>query len=177
MLETGIVLFFGAWIIGLSVWIILDRRSPTATLGWIIALMFLPYVGVPVYLLIGPRKWVKKKRHLEIVRERILDRRYARVHTRRLQDRLREACAEAGVVIERGSAVSVADTGCGIPEEELDHIFDRFYRVDKSRHRDQGGSGLGLAIAKSIVERHGGEIRAESKSGDGVTFIIEFPAV
>jgi len=71
MLETGIVLFFGAWVVGLSIWIILDRRSPTATLGWIIALMFLPYLGVPVYLLIGPRKWVKKKLHLEAARERI----------------------------------------------------------------------------------------------------------
>jgi len=71
MLETVTVLFFGAWVVGLAVWIILDRRSPTSTLGWILALMFLPYVGVPVYLLIGPRKWTKKKLHLERARERI----------------------------------------------------------------------------------------------------------
>jgi len=74
MLETGIFLFFGAWVVGLSVWIILDRRSPTATLGWIIALTFLPYVGVPVYLFIGPRRWEKKKKHLEMARARITER-------------------------------------------------------------------------------------------------------
>jgi len=74
-----------------------------------------------------------------------------------------------------GVELRVKDNGPGIESEELAHIFDRFYRVDKSRQRDKGGSGLGLAIAKSIVERHGGEISAESKLSEGVTFIIEFP--
>jgi two-component system sensor histidine kinase BaeS len=74
-----------------------------------------------------------------------------------------------------GIELRVRDNGSGIEPEELAHIFDRFYRVDKSRHRDEGGSGLGLAIAKSIVERHGGQIRAESRPGEGVTFIMEFP--
>lgn len=58
--------------------------------------------------------------------------------------------------------VSVTDTGCGIPKEELTHIFDRFYRADKSRNRGSGGSGLGLAITKHIVEAHGGDVWAES---------------
>jgi signal transduction histidine kinase len=75
-----------------------------------------------------------------------------------------------------GLQLCVKDNGPGIEPAELDHIFDRFYRVDKSRQREEGGSGLGLAIAKSIVERHGGQIRAESIPGNGVTFVIEFPA-
>jgi two-component system OmpR family sensor kinase/two-component system sensor histidine kinase BaeS len=58
--------------------------------------------------------------------------------------------------------VSVTDTGCGIPESDLPHIFDRFYRADKSRTRASGGSGLGLAIVKYIVEAHGGRVWAES---------------
>lgn len=58
--------------------------------------------------------------------------------------------------------VSVTDTGCGIPEVDLPHIFDRFYRADKSRTRATGGSGLGLAIIKTIVEAHGGRVWAES---------------
>ncbi len=58
--------------------------------------------------------------------------------------------------------ISVCDTGSGIPAEELPYVFDRFYRVDKSRARKTGGSGLGLAIAKQLVEAHGGEIKAVS---------------
>jgi signal transduction histidine kinase len=69
----------------------------------------------------------------------------------------------------------VCDTGPGVTPEELDHLFDRFYRGDKSRHREKGGSGLGLAIAKSIVESHGGKIRAESSPGEGLQVIVELP--
>ncbi|OGO19403.1 MAG: hypothetical protein A2Z14_15625 [Chloroflexi bacterium RBG_16_48_8] len=75
----------------------------------------------------------------------------------------------------RGVTLFVQDNGPGVEPSELSHIFNRFYRVDKSRQRDEGGSGLGLAIAKSIVERHGGQIRAESRPGEGMTFIIELP--
>ena len=71
--------------------------------------------------------------------------------------------------------ITVADSGPGITREDLEHVFDRFYRVDKSRRRDGGGSGLGLAIAKSLTEAQGGNIRAESDDGDGTRFVISFP--
>ena len=69
----------------------------------------------------------------------------------------------------------VSDTGVGIPPENLPCIFDRFYRVDKSRARAQGGSGLGLSIAKWIAEAHGGAIRATSQVGEGTTFRVTLP--
>jgi signal transduction histidine kinase len=72
-------------------------------------------------------------------------------------------------------AVAVADTGPGIPAEHLPRLFDRFYRVDTARSRDDGGTGIGLAIARSIVEAHGGRIRAESEPGRGSTFTFELP--
>lgn len=71
--------------------------------------------------------------------------------------------------------LSVADTGPGIPEAELPHIFDRFYRVDKARTRGQGGAGLGLAIAKRLVEAQGGIIMVESKIGEGARFVVALP--
>ncbi|MCY8101038.1 cell wall metabolism sensor histidine kinase WalK [Bacillus haynesii] len=69
----------------------------------------------------------------------------------------------------------VADEGCGIPEEERDYIFERFYRIDKSRSRQTGGTGLGLAIAKEIVELHGGQIAAKNRTPKGSEFIITLP--
>lgn len=71
--------------------------------------------------------------------------------------------------------VEVTDTGIGIPSENLPHIFDRFYRVDKARTRAQGGSGLGLSIAKWIAQAHGGAIRVTSKVGEGTTFTVTLP--
>ena len=71
--------------------------------------------------------------------------------------------------------LSVRDSGPGIPPEQLDHLFERFYRGDDSRARDSGGSGLGLAIARAIVEAHGGRIWAESPPGGGAIFHIELP--
>ncbi|MBI1356819.1 MAG: HAMP domain-containing protein [Acidobacteria bacterium] len=73
------------------------------------------------------------------------------------------------------AVVVVRDTGCGIPPQELDLIFDRFYRVDKARERDKGGAGLGLAIARWIVDVHGGTIRAESQPGQGASFAVVLP--
>jgi len=73
--------------------------------------------------------------------------------------------------------VSITDTGCGIPNEELNHIFDRFYRLQKSRQEGELNSGLGLAIAKRIVNLHGGQISAESKLDKGTTFTFIMPAV
>ncbi len=71
--------------------------------------------------------------------------------------------------------IRVQDTGVGIPEADLPHIFDRFYRVDKARSRETGGTGLGLSIVKQFVLLHGGNITAKSAPGKGSTFIIELP--
>ena len=73
--------------------------------------------------------------------------------------------------------VSIADTGIGIPEKDVAHIFDRFYRVDKSRAREQGGTGLGLSISKWIVDQHGGQIQVQSQVGKGSTFTVWLPLV
>jgi len=71
----------------------------------------------------------------------------------------------------------VKDSGIGIAEEEKDKIFERFYRVDKARSREQGGVGLGLAIAQWIVTQHRGSITVESEPGEGSVFRLEFPAI
>ena len=71
--------------------------------------------------------------------------------------------------------LTVTDTGMGIPAEAIDHIFERFYRVDKARSRQTGGSGLGLAIVRAIVRRNRGEIDVESTPGEGTTFRVTFP--
>ncbi|GAB7386266.1 HAMP domain-containing sensor histidine kinase [Bacillaceae bacterium] len=72
--------------------------------------------------------------------------------------------------------IQIEDTGIGIPEQEIPYIFERFYRVEKSRSREHGGTGLGLAIVKRLVELQGGEIRVFSKVGQGTRFQIMFPA-
>jgi two-component system phosphate regulon sensor histidine kinase PhoR len=74
-------------------------------------------------------------------------------------------------------AISVSDTGVGIPSEELPRIFERFYRVDKARSRQVGGTGLGLSIVKHVVERMSGTLAVESQLGRGSTFTITLPAV
>jgi len=71
--------------------------------------------------------------------------------------------------------LTVEDTGIGIPEDDLPHIFDRFYRVDKARSREAGGSGLGLSIVKSTAREHGGDVRAERRSEGGMRFAVVFP--
>ncbi|PSQ97115.1 MAG: two-component sensor histidine kinase [Bacteroidetes bacterium SW_9_63_38] len=71
--------------------------------------------------------------------------------------------------------VEVRDTGPGIPEDELPHIFERFYRVDKSRDRDSGGAGLGLAIANTILDLHDQSLKVESTVGEGTTFRFRLP--
>lgn len=68
----------------------------------------------------------------------------------------------------------VKDTGMGIPEKDIPHIFERFYRSDVSRNKATGGTGIGLTITKAIVEAHGGKIEVKSKLGEGTTFIITF---
>ena len=71
--------------------------------------------------------------------------------------------------------LSINDTGPGVAEDEIERIFNRFYRTDTSRQRDGEGSGLGLAIARSIVDRHGGKIWAENRPEGGLSVIIDLP--
>lgn len=78
---------------------------------------------------------------------------------------------------EQQIIVSVSDNGVGIPKENIDKIFDRFYRVDKARTRKLGGTGLGLAIAKEMVEAHGGRIWASSKEGKGTKISFTLPYI
>ena len=78
----------------------------------------------------------------------------------------------SGAMVE----VSVRDDGPGVPAEARQRIFERFYRVDKGRSREQGGTGLGLAIVKNVVQAHGGDVRVESTVGEGAEFFFTLPA-
>jgi signal transduction histidine kinase len=78
---------------------------------------------------------------------------------------------------EHDAWIEVVDTGPGVPEDELSHIFERFYRADKARSRDVPGTGLGLAIVRSIARVHGGEIMAQRAPSGGASFIARFPKI
>ena len=81
-------------------------------------------------------------------------------------------------LLDDGSAeFAVTDTGPGIAAEHLPRLTERFYRVDRSRSRETGGTGLGLAIVKHVAQRHGGQVRVESKLGKGSTFTLSLPAL
>ncbi|MCK5083158.1 MAG: ATP-binding protein, partial [Candidatus Omnitrophica bacterium] len=71
--------------------------------------------------------------------------------------------------------INISDTGIGIPEEDIERIFERFYRVDKARSRQLGSTGLGLAIVKHIIQAHGGEVSVQSQLGKGSTFSFTLP--
>ena len=73
--------------------------------------------------------------------------------------------------------IKVADSGIGIPKEDQDHIFERFYRVDKSHSREIGGTGLGLSIARNAVIIHRGSIKVYSSPGEGTTFTVRVPMI
>lgn len=86
--------------------------------------------------------------------------------------------AEITVTLEQtadAAILRVNDKGIGIPSEDLDHIFDRFYTVDKAHSRRLGGSGLGLSIVRTIAEKHFGKVAVESELGEGTTFTITLP--
>ena len=71
----------------------------------------------------------------------------------------------------------VDDTGIGIPESDLEHVFERFYRVDKARSRETGGTGLGLSIVQKTVEQYGGKVWAENRESGGARFTVTVPAM
>jgi two-component system sensor histidine kinase SenX3 len=74
-----------------------------------------------------------------------------------------------------GVVFEVEDAGIGIPPDAVDRIFERFYRVDRARSRDTGGTGLGLSIVRNIASSHGGDVRVESREGEGSTFRLRIP--
>jgi len=71
--------------------------------------------------------------------------------------------------------ITVEDSGCGIPKEDLDYIFERFFRVERARSREGGGTGLGLAIVKEIIAKHGGRVWVESEETRGSRFMVALP--
>ena len=73
------------------------------------------------------------------------------------------------------AVLAVSDTGIGIPPESIPRLFERFYRVDKGRAREEGGTGLGLAIVKHVAQAHGGQVEVESRLGRGSTFRVKLP--
>ena len=75
----------------------------------------------------------------------------------------------------RDAVLEIEDSGVGIPKEDVPHVFDRFYRVDKARSRDTGGTGLGLSIVQQIVRLHAGSVTVQSEQGKGTTFIVQLP--
>ena len=90
--------------------------------------------------------------------------------------------SEAGSTVQvrvrvEGASVElmVADHGIGIPAQDHDRIFERFYRVDKGRGRDTGGTGLGLAIVRHVATNHRGEVLVSSQEGEGSTFVLRIP--
>ena len=79
-------------------------------------------------------------------------------------------------MVGRWVEIDVCDHGVGIPARDLERVFERFYRVDRARSRETGGTGLGLAIVRHVAGNHRGEVRVESREGEGSTFTLRLPA-
>jgi signal transduction histidine kinase len=104
-----------------------------------------------------------------------------RLMTALLENAVKYTPADGAVTVSvrrdrSGQTWEIADTGCGIPEESIPQIFDRFYRADASRDRRTGGYGLGLAIADQIARQHNTRIEVRSHLGEGTTFLLRFPS-
>ena len=107
--------------------------------------------------------------------------RLKQVLTNLLDNAIKHSEAGGAVCVELGmknnyTYISVKNSGPGIPSEELENIWERFYKVDKSRSRRGTGTGLGLSIVKKIVEMHGGKVSVESEPGHGAVFTLYLPS-
>ncbi len=124
--------------------------------------------GAPITTLVSPDEPVMAKIDASLM---------GRVVANLIENARRHTPATGSITIEvsTGPIMRVKDTGSGIPERDLPHVFDRFYRVDSSRTEGTGGTGLGLAIAREIVKLHGGEVSIESQLGEGTTVEIRLP--
>lgn len=92
-------------------------------------------------------------------------------------DKFRAAGMNQEAISGPAAVIQIADTGKGIPAEDLPYVWERFYKVDKSHSRDDSGTGLGLAIAREILALHQAQVRLDSRVGQGTTVTIRFPAV
>src|SRR6202011_4278972 len=87
-----------------------------------------------------------------------------------------DSSVQVSIVEDHGSVeIGVADHGIGITARDLERICERCYRVDRARSRDTGGTGLGLAIVRHVAGNHGGDVRVESREGEGSTFVLRLP--
>lgn len=116
----------------------------------------------------------------ELIQSSVDPLRFRQVLANLIGNAIRYLNPEQSIVVSIGSTrttaeISIADSGPGIPEEDREHVFERFYRADKSRSRSTGGSGLGLAIARGLTEAHGGKLSLLEKAPPGATFIISLP--
>ena len=126
----------------------------------------------------------EKKIQFELIGEEVIieadQDRIFQVVTNILSNAIKYTSEEDNIIIKlykesKYAVCEITDTGIGIPKDEVVHIFERFYRADKSRNRKTGGAGIGLAIVKSIVEAHNGKIEVKSVLGEGSTFKVYLP--
>jgi signal transduction histidine kinase len=150
----------------------------------------LKMVGVTDYLqaIVDEFKIIVEQKNIVLIYEKSDDDFSMTIDSDQMQQVLRNLLSNACKYTPQGGTIRVSfkqdsyqtllqisDTGIGVPEADLPHIFDRFYRVKDTAHQTEEGTGLGLAICKSIVERHNGSIAVESEVGKGTTFVVSLP--